>query len=113
MHSRDWRLRIQDILQAGKNISEYTENLTFEDFQENNMVVQSVLYNFVIIGEASANIPSEIKALYPTIPWRIMSDMRNVMTHEYFQVNLNIVWKTIQRSLPPVLTNLEDIAKEN
>ncbi|TYQ26390.1 DUF86 domain-containing protein [Pseudanabaena sp. UWO310] len=52
--------------------------MAFEEFGKNKMVVQSVLYNFVIIGEASVNIPDEIQTLDPTIPWRNMSDMRNL-----------------------------------
>ncbi|WP_030008077.1 DUF86 domain-containing protein [Picosynechococcus sp. NKBG042902] len=106
---RDWRLRIQDILQAAQDISDFTAGLSFEKFANNKMLVQSVLYNFVIIGEASANIPEEIKRQYPEIPWRIMADMRNVMAHEYFQVNLGVVWQTLQRSLPPVIAQLEKL----
>jgi len=107
--SRDWRLRIQDILQAAQDIADFTEGLSFEEFQNNKMLVQSVLYNFVIIGEAAANIPDEIKDLHPEIPWRIMADMRNVMAHEYFQVNLAVVWQTLRRSLPPVIALLENL----
>ena len=83
--------------------------MTFEEFSKNKMLVQSVLYNFVIIGEASSNIPEEIQSLDPTIPWRKMSDMRNVMAHEYFQVNLSIVWQTIYRNLLPILPKLEKL----
>jgi uncharacterized protein with HEPN domain len=107
--SRDWQLRVQDILQAGQDIADFTEGLSFEDFQGNKILVQSVLYNFVIIGEAAANIPDEVKVLHPDIPWRIMADMRNVMAHEYFQVNLAVVWQTLRRSLPPVITQLENL----
>ena len=70
MPSRDWQLRIADILQAVQDIEQFTQCMTFEEFSKNKMVVQSVLYNFVIIGEASANIPDEIQTLDPTIPWR-------------------------------------------
>jgi uncharacterized protein with HEPN domain len=107
--SRDWRLRVQDILQATQDIADFTEGLSFEDFQNNKMLVQSVLYNFVIIGEAAANIPDEIKDVHPEIPWRTMADMRNVMAHEYFQVNLAVVWQTLRRSLPPVIARLKNL----
>ncbi len=73
------------------------------------MLVQSVLYNFVIIGKATANIPEEIKQQHPEIPWRIMTGMRNVMAHEYFQINLGVVWQTLKRSLPPVVVQLENL----
>lgn len=107
--SRDWQLRVQDILQAALDIANFTEGLSFEEFEDNKMLVQSVLYNFMIIGEAAANIPEEIQQQYPKIPWRVMKGMRNVMAHEYFQVNLKVVWQTLQRSLPPVVAQLEKL----
>ena len=109
MPSRDWQLRVQDILQAAQDIEDFTAGMTFEEFESNKMVVQSVLYNFVIIGEASNNIPDEIKMRETSIPWRMMGDMRNVMAHEYFQVSLRVVWQTVHRSLPPVITKLQDL----
>ena len=75
--------------------------------------MQSVLYNFVIIGEAATNLPDSIQQCHPEIPWRMMSDMRNVMAHEYFQINLKMVWKTIHRSLPPLVPALEAILRDS
>ena len=109
MPSRDWQLRIRDILQAAQDIEDFMAGMTFEEFESNKMVVQSVLYNFVIIGEASNNIPDEIKMRDSSIPWRMMADMRNVMAHEYFQVSLGVVWQTIHRSLPPVIIKLRNL----
>jgi uncharacterized protein with HEPN domain len=68
MPSREWRLRIQDILQAAQDIQQFTDSITFEEFKSNKLITQSVLYNFVIIGEASASIPDEIREIDPTIP---------------------------------------------
>lgn len=86
MSSRNWQLRIQHILTAAYNIREYTQGLTFENFSENNLVVKAVLYDYMIIGEASRHIPQHIQERYSEIPWRLMGDMRNVVTHEYFIV---------------------------
>lgn len=109
MSSRSWRLRVQDILNAISTIQKRTDGLTFEEFRANEMLVESVLYNYIVIGEAAANIPVEIQMRVPRVPWRLMSDMRNIMAHEYFQVNLKIIWGTIQNNLPLLvepLTNL-------
>ncbi|BAZ13636.1 hypothetical protein NIES4071_54750 [Calothrix sp. NIES-4071] len=64
--------------------------MSFSDFQSNETIVKAVFYDFLIIGEAAINIPSEIQQRYPNIPWRVIGDMRNVMAHKYFQVNLRI-----------------------
>jgi uncharacterized protein with HEPN domain len=107
--SRDWNLRVQDILVAIHAIQRYTAGKTFVDFREDEVVIQAVLYNFVIIGEATRNIPSSIQLLAPNIPWRFMSNMRNVVAHEYFQVDLQRVWKTIQTDLPPLVPQLQEL----
>jgi len=83
--------------------------MTFDDFRSQETLVKAVLYDFLIIGEAAINIPQEIQVRYPEIPWRIMGDMRNVMAHEYFQVNLNIVWRTIENNLTTVLLQLQEL----
>lgn len=109
MSSRDWKLRVQDILGAIHSIQLYTAGKTFVDFRDDEMVIQAVLYNFVIIGEATRNIPSSIQLLAPSIPWQLMNSMRNVVAHEYFQVELQRVWGTIQTDLPPLVPQLQEL----
>ncbi|NMG20355.1 HepT-like ribonuclease domain-containing protein [Brasilonema bromeliae] len=109
MPSRDWRLRIQDIVQSIAAIRQRTAGMTFEQFQGNETIAKAVLYDFIIIGEAAINVPSDIQSRYPDIPWRIMGDMRNVMAHEYFQVTLRIVWNTIENDLPSLMQQLEEV----
>jgi uncharacterized protein with HEPN domain len=109
MPSRDWKLRVRDILDAIAEIDRRTLEITFEDFEDDRTIIKATLYDFVIIGEATRNIPTEIKSRYPLIPWRLMEGMRNVMTHEYFQVNLSRVWQSIQDDLPSVVPQLQEI----
>lgn len=87
--SRDWLFRIKDILQAIDKIEQYTQDLTVSKFKNNSLVVDAVVRNFEIIGEASVHIPLEIKNTYPDIPWKQMAAMRNLLIHEYFGVNVN------------------------
>ncbi len=109
MPFRDWRLRIQDIVESIDEILQRTADMEFEDFMANRTIVKAVLYDFGIIGEAARNIPSEIHLRYPQIPWRLMGDMRNVIFHEYFQVELAIVWRTIQHNLPLLRSQLQEV----
>jgi uncharacterized protein with HEPN domain len=74
--------------------------LTLEEFLANPTVVDAVLYNFIIIGEASANIPDEIQKLYPTLPWSKMRGMRNVVAHQYHGGRLVTIWETAIEDLP-------------
>ena len=109
MPSRDWRLRLQDILESIREIERRTKGMTFEEFAKNQTTIKAVLYDFIIIGEATRNVPKEIQSRYPLIPWRLMAGMRNVATHEYFQVNLSRIWATIREDLPTLVPQLQEV----
>lgn len=103
MPPRDWRLRIQDILEAIVAIGEYTRGMDYEAFRSDRKTVDAVLRNLTVIGEAATYVPDDIVALHPEVPWREMRDMRNVVVHAYLGVNTRIVWDTIQLNLPPLI----------
>lgn len=109
MSSRFAKERIQDILNAIDSIQTRTASMSFDQFSQNETIVKAVLYDLIVIGEASINIPADVQALVPELPWRLMSDMRNIMAHEYFQVNLRITWSTIQNNLPPLIHPLQQL----
>ena len=113
MPSRDWRFRIEDIVEAIEDISRLIGGLSHEEFNANATIVKAVLYNMAVIGEASRRIPSHIRTLHPEIPWREMGDMRNVVIHEYFGVDLQIIWETIRNDLPPLAPLFKAILAEN
>jgi uncharacterized protein with HEPN domain len=110
--SRDWHNRIEDILSAIESIQKRTASMNFDEFSNNETIVKAVLYDLIIIGEAAINIPTDIQTLSPELPWRLMSDMRNIMAHEYFQVNLRITWSTIQNNLPPLIDPLQKLREK-
>jgi uncharacterized protein with HEPN domain len=109
MSFRAAKERIQDILNAIDSIQTRTTDMSFQEFSQNETILKAVLYDLIIIGEAATNIQAEVQALVPELPWRLMSDMRNVMAHEYFQVNLRITWSTIQNNLPPLICPLQEL----
>ncbi|BAY53821.1 MULTISPECIES: HepT-like ribonuclease domain-containing protein [Leptolyngbya] len=99
MPSRDWQNRVRDVLTAIVEIREFTNGITFEQFQADRKTISAVLYNLAMIGEAVRIIPPDLEASHPEIPWNDMRGMRNIVIHEYFQVNLSIIWQTIQEDL--------------
>lgn len=109
MPPRDWKLRVENILQAIAEIQSFTEGMTFEDFQADTKTVRAVMCNITIMGETASSIPPEIQTRYPEMPWGEMRGIRNVIVHEYFQVNLNILWRTIQERLPPLVLQLREL----
>jgi len=107
--SRNPLLRLQDMVDAIEKIQTYTSGMTFEQFAENELVVDAVLMKFTIIGEATANLPPELQSKYPEVPWRKIREMRNVLVHVYFKISRRIVWSTLTTDLPPLLPQLRAI----
>ena len=112
MSSREWLFRLQDILQATEKIENYLGRITWNEFKKSDIVIDAVVRNLEIIGEASNNIPPKIRSSYSEIPWDVMYGMRNILIHEYFGVDMNIVWHTAKNNLPPLQKQLKRILEE-
>jgi uncharacterized protein with HEPN domain len=106
---RNWKIRVEDILGSIEKIRDYTRGMTFEQFREDDKTVDAVIRNLEIIGEAAGNIPLEIQQKYPELAWLEMRGMRNIMAHEYFGVSLPIIWRAIERDLPPLEVGLSKL----
>ncbi|WP_448572696.1 HepT-like ribonuclease domain-containing protein [Trichothermofontia sp.] len=109
MPSRDWQNRVRDVLAAIAEIWEFTNEITFEEFQNDRKTIRAVLYNLTIIGEAVRSIPPDVEASHPEIPWGDVRGMRNIVIHEYFQVNLPIIWQTVQEDLVSLEASLQQL----
>jgi len=106
---RGWELRVADIVDAIESVLDYTEAMTFEQFVSDRKTIDAVIRNFIIIGEAAAHLPEDFVEKHPGLPWREMSDMRNIAVHEYFGVDNRIVWETLKKNLPPILPMLRQL----
>lgn len=111
MSKRKPILYLQDILSSIANIEDYTKDLSFPDFSNDKKTIDAVVRNFEIIGEAARNMPEEILTKYPDLPWNKMISMRNKTMHEYFGVDLDILWTTIKEDLNSLKEQIKDILK--
>lgn len=100
MYKRDVRLYLADIDEAIAAIEDYTAGLDYETFAGDRKTYSATLREFIVIGEAIANIPDEVKKAVPTIEWRLIKDFRNFIVHEYFGVDARIVWDAVRQELP-------------
>ena len=112
MSRRDVRLFLYDILEAIAKIESYTEGMSYDDFIHDEKTIDAVIRNLEIIGEATKNIPENIKDKYPKIPWKAIAGMRDKLIHAYFGVSLPIIWETIKNDLPTLKRQIERILKE-
>lgn len=106
---RDWKLRIDDMLEAATRVLRYLEGKTLEDFGANEMTIDAVARNFEILGEAAGHVPPEIRERHPEIPWTRIRGLRNIVAHGYFDLNLTTVWATARDDLPPLIPLLREI----
>ena len=102
MSKRDERLFLQDIADSVDAILEFTKELDIEGFSESRLVYSATIREFEIIGEATIHLSDELLSNYNTIAWRDLKDFRNILIHEYFGVDHQIVWNTIINDLPPL-----------
>jgi uncharacterized protein with HEPN domain len=91
-----------------ERVQEYITDLDFQKFKWDYKTVDAVIRNFEIIGEATKNLPSELKEKYPIIPWEEMYRLRNRISHEYFGVDYEIIWDIATNHLP---TNYKDVIR--
>jgi uncharacterized protein with HEPN domain len=103
---------IKDIYEYICKILEYTEGLNFEEFSNDNKTCDAVIRCIEVIGEASKNIPNEIREKYQFIPWREMAGMRDIIIHGYFTVNFNKIWSVVIEDLPKLRPLIEQIIKD-
>lgn len=97
---RDIVLYIEDIIESTENIFSYVKGLSFTEFERDQKTIDAVIRNFQIIGEAARKLPEELTNNYPDIQWRRIIAMRNLIIHQYFGVEMSVVWATIKDDLP-------------
>ena len=93
---------LQDVDMMIKKIEVFTEGLTYDEFKNDEKTVIAVIRCFEVLGEAVKNIPKEIKKKYPDIPWKRIAGMRDKLIHEYFGVEYETLWETIQIRIPEI-----------
>ncbi len=89
---RDWRLYADDIIQACGKVRRFVSGMTYDSFVADERTCDAVIRNLEIIGEAAKHLPGEATAKASEIPWRLVTDMRNLLAHGYFSVSLRVVW---------------------
>jgi len=111
MYKRSVVLLLQDILEAINNILDYTKNLSFEDFLNDSKTKDAVVRNFEIIGEASNKLPKEYITSNKRIDWAGLIGFRNILIHDYFGIDYEILWKIKSDNLLSLKTEIEDLLK--
>lgn len=112
MKKRDFRDYVQDILESITEAREFIEGLGFEDFTRDKKSINAVVRSLEVIGEAAKKIPDNLREIYPLIPWKRMAGMRDKLIHEYWGVDLEIVWEVLNDELPPLKPLIQKVLED-
>ncbi len=107
--TKDPKVFLQHILGSIAQIERYVGGVEQEEFLKSAQLQDAVIRRLTIIGEATKNLPPELREKYTTIPWSDIAGMRDVLMHEYFGVDTELVWRTAQKDLPIFKKHIEEI----
>jgi uncharacterized protein with HEPN domain len=107
---REWRVRLEDIIDAAERAVQYVQGLAFDEFAADARTIDAVSYAIVVIGEAANAMPETVTAAAPEIPWTDIRGMRNRVAHEYFGVDVKVLWQTVREDMPPLIPMLRELA---
>ena len=112
MKKRSNRNYIEDIFTAIEEVASFIAGMTKTEFMRDRKTVNAVIRSFEVIGEAAKKIPESIRKKHPAVPWKRMAGMRDKMIHEYFGVDLAILWQTAKVDIPKLREPIEKLRGE-
>lgn len=106
------RIRLQHMLNAANDAISFSNGRTKTDLDTDRMYTLSLVKCIEIIGEAAGRVTSETRQSVPNIPWSDIRGMRNRLIHVYYDVNHEILWQTLKQDVPPLISTLTDVLKQ-
>jgi uncharacterized protein with HEPN domain len=97
---RDSRVYLDDILEATRKITVYTASLSKAAFPEDEKTLDAVVRNLEVIGEAVKKLPENLRAEHSAVEWKKIAGLRDILIHEYFGLDAEIVWDIVQNKVP-------------
>jgi uncharacterized protein with HEPN domain len=111
MKKRNYQDYLKDILDSINDIEEFIRNMSFEEFKKDKKTINAVVRSIEVMGEATKNIPKSLRNKHKEIPWKKIVGMRDKLIHEYFGIDVEILWKTITEDIPPLKKFIQNLLK--
>lgn len=109
---RDYKVYLDDILEAIAWIRIYTTGFTYDSFQDDRKTIDAVVRNLEIIGEAVKQVPERIRGQYPDVDWKKIAGLRDILIHNYFGIDLELIWDILQSKLAPLEERVNQMLSE-
>jgi uncharacterized protein with HEPN domain len=110
--SRNLLIYVSDILENMQDAEEFIQGMSYEQFVADKKTANAVLRSIEVIGEATKNVPDNVRAQYPQIPWKEMAGMRDKVIHSYFDVDKEMVWLVVKERIPALRPFVEQILRD-
>jgi len=112
MSERDWRLFLKDMHESSVRIIEYVGAMSCDDFFRDTRSVDAVMRNLAIIGEAAKKIPVDARRRYPSVEWKKMAGLRDIVVHDYFGIDEDIIWDVVTIRIPELKRQIDAMLSE-
>jgi uncharacterized protein with HEPN domain len=109
---RDYKVYLDDILEATARIRAYTVGLSLEELRKDTKTLDAVVRNLEVIGEAAKKVPPEVRRRKPGVEWKKIAGLRDVLIHEYFGIDLDIIWDIVQNKIPLLEHHVQQLLSE-
>ena len=109
---KEYRVYLEDILDCIGKIEEYSKGISYTEFKKDQMRIDAVIRNLEIIGEAVKKLPDDFRKGYPDVEWAKIAGLRDILIHEYFGVNLEIIWDVVSNKIPDLKKNVKKMMQD-
>ncbi|MDI6839498.1 MAG: DUF86 domain-containing protein [bacterium] len=112
MSKRNYKFFIKDIKECTDKILMYVGNKSFENFSKDQLLIDAIVRNLEIIGEAVKHVPNKLKQENPHIEWHKIAGLRDILIHEYFGIDYEVLWDIVQNKIPNLNVEIKKLLEK-